>query len=172
MREAKGLGVRALANAAGVSGGFISQVENGHVMPSVASLVKIAGALNVQVGEFFERPAAGGEVLHPGERTFYRYEEHGVLDEVLSDDPGGEIEVLLSTLQPGGGTGPGELYVHGTRVEVVYVLEGEIEIGLGDRRVKMTRGDSLTFAGDIPHGVWNTGKKPARMIWAASPARY
>ena len=165
------MSVRALGEAAGVTGGFISQVENGHVMPSVASLLRIAGALGANVGDFFEGPEASGEVRRPGERTLYRYAEHGVLDEVLSDDPTGEIEVLRTRIEPRGGTGETP-YTHGTHVEVVYVLSGELVLGLGDERLPLEAGDSVTFSGERPHGVWNHGTAPAEAIWVAAPARY
>jgi transcriptional regulator with XRE-family HTH domain len=171
LRERHGLSVRALGEAAGVTGGFISQVENGHVMPSVASLLRIAAALGVQVGDLFERPHGGGQIRHAGGRTVYLYDGHGVRDEVISDDPNGEIEVLHTRIDPGGGTGD-EVFVHGTRVEVVYVLSGELELGLDTRRLALRAGDSVTFSGEVPHGVWNRSGEPAEAIWIAAPARY
>jgi transcriptional regulator with XRE-family HTH domain len=171
LREERGLSVRALGEEAAVTGGFISQVENGHVMPSVASLVRIAMALGVHVGDLFEHPAARGEVRRPGERTVYRYDEHGVLDEVISDDPTGEVQVLHTRIEPNGGTGD-VVFTHGTRVEVVYVLSGELELGLADKRLTLAAGDSVTFSGEIPHGVWNRSAEPAEAMWIAAPARY
>jgi transcriptional regulator with XRE-family HTH domain len=171
LREERGLSVRALGDAASITGSFISQIEHGHVMPSVASLIRIAGALGVSVGDLFDKPAATGRVRHPGERTVYRYDEHGVRDEILSDDPSGEIEVLRSHIEPGGGTGD-EIYTHGTRVEVVYVLAGDIEVALGAQRLRLTAGDSLTFTGDVPHGVWNRGSVTAELMWIVNPAAY
>lgn len=170
LRDERGLSVRALGEVAGVTGGFVSQVENGHVTPSVASLLRIATALGVQVGDFFERPEATGDVRHPGERTVYHL-ERGVVDEVVSDDPTGEVEVLHTWIEPGGGTGDA-LYTHGTRVEVVYVLAGTLVLGLGDARLDLGAGDSVTFSGETPHGVWNRGDTPAEAIWVAAPARY
>jgi transcriptional regulator with XRE-family HTH domain len=171
LREQRGLSVRALGEAASVTGGFVSQIENGHVMPSVASLVRIATALGVSVGDLFDKPDATGQVRHPGGRTVYRYDEHGVRDEILSDDPTGEVEVLHSRIEPGGGTGEG-VYTHGTRVEVVYVLEGDLEIALDDRRLRLATGDSMTFSGAVPHGVWNRGDTAAELIWVVTPALY
>lgn len=171
LREERRLSVRALGEAAGVTGGFISQVENGHVMPSIASLLRIASALNVRVADFFERPEAQGDIRRPGERTVYRYDEHGVLDEVISDDPSGEVEVLHTRIEPDGGTGEG-VYVHGTRVEVVYVLSGELMLGLDEKRLTLKAGDSVTFSGEVPHGVWNRSTEGAEAMWITAPAKY
>lgn len=171
LRDELGISVRALGEAAGVTGGFISQVENGHVMPSVASLLRISSALGVQVGDLFERLQESGQIRHAGARTLYRYDEHGLVDELISDDPSGEVEVLLTRIEAGGGTGD-EVFVHGTRVEVVYVLSGELKLGLGRRRLPLKAGDSATFSGEVPHGVWNRSAQSAEAIWITAPARY
>lgn len=171
LREERGLSLRALGDAAQVTSGFISQIENGHVMPSIASLLRIATALDRRVADFFEQVELPGAVRAPGSRTIYRYDEYGIIDEVLSDDPTGELEVLRTTIEPGGSTGD-SVYVHGTRVETVYVLSGELVLGLGEQRIALSAGDSITFSGETAHGVWNESESRAEAIWVAAPARY
>lgn len=170
LRQERGMSARALAEAAGVTGGFLSQVENGRVMPSVGSLIRLATALGTKVGEFFDHVETG-KVIRADERPAYPFAEHGVDDALISSDPRGEVEVLHSTIEPGGGTGD-ELYTHGTRVEVVYVESGEITIRLDEEEVRLGPGDSLTFPGDTPHGAVNRGDETAVLIWIAAPARY
>jgi transcriptional regulator with XRE-family HTH domain len=171
LRTEQGTSVRALAEAAGVTGGFLSQVENGHVMPSVATLIRLATALGTRVGDIFDHAEPVSRVVRAGDRPIYPFSDHGIRDEVLSADPTGELEVLLSTIAPGSGTGTGT-YTHGTRVEVVHVLTGEIEVLLGEEVVRLAPGDSLTFTGETPHGVANTGAGDAEVVWIATPARY
>ena len=55
LRDRTGLSVRGLASKSGFSPSFISQVELGQASPSIASLEKIASALDVTLGEFFEK---------------------------------------------------------------------------------------------------------------------
>jgi transcriptional regulator with XRE-family HTH domain len=50
--------VRALAGDAGVTPGFISQIENGRVMPSIGTLVRIASILTARVGDLFDGEAS------------------------------------------------------------------------------------------------------------------
>lgn len=171
LRSDRDMSARALADASGVSGGFLSQVENGRVMPSVGTLIRMATALDTQVGEFFDHTDPGGRVIRATERPAYALNEQGVYDAFLSSDPSGEVEVLHSTIAPGAGTGE-ELYTHGTRVEVVYVDSGEISIRLDSEEVHLAEGDSITFSGDTPHGAFNHGDVPAVLIWIAAPARY
>lgn len=171
LRGERELSARALAESAGVSSGFLSQVEHGRVMPSVATLIKLATALGTRVGDLFDQIGTGGRVIRSDNRPAYSFTEHGVQDELVSSDPTGEVEVLLSTMLPGATTGE-ELYTHGTRVEVVYVISGTIGVRIGPETVSLGPGDSLTFSGETPHGAVNEGDEPAVLVWIAAPARY
>jgi transcriptional regulator with XRE-family HTH domain len=171
LRLERQMSVRALAEASGVTGGFLSQVENGHVMPSVATLIRLGTVLETRVGELFDHIAPLSRVVRADERQTYGFSEHGVHDEVLSADPTGELEVLLSRIEAGSGTGR-DLYTHGTRVEVVHVLSGAITVRVGAESLELGPGDSLTFTGEAPHGVANDGDETAELIWVATPARY
>jgi len=56
LRLGLGLSVRTLATKTEVSPSLISQVEHGHVTPSIGSLERIAMALEVSLGTFFADP--------------------------------------------------------------------------------------------------------------------
>ena len=58
LRLGLGMSVRTLATKTGFSPSLISQVENGQVTPSIASLERIAMALGVSLGKFFAEPDA------------------------------------------------------------------------------------------------------------------
>src|SRR5512143_2784891 len=60
LRTEQRMSLRNLASRTDFSPSFISQVENGVVSPSIASMEKIANALGVTLGEFFAA-ASGGE---------------------------------------------------------------------------------------------------------------
>lgn len=171
LRNEQGMSVRELAEKSEVSGGFLSQLENGRVMPSVATLIRIATALGTRVGELFDQLPTPEQVVRAGEGPTYSFPDHGIRDEVLSADAGGEVEVLRSVLEPGASTGH-DAYTHETRVEVVHVLEGEAEIQLGAETIRLASGDSVTFSGGIPHGATNPGDAPAVLLWVTTPARY
>src|SRR5688572_33407883 len=54
LREAQQLSLRTLAERTGFSASFLSQVENGQASPSISSMERIATALGVSLGEFFQ----------------------------------------------------------------------------------------------------------------------
>lgn len=160
---------RALAQTIGVSSGFISQVEMGDTTPSVANLVRIAQALDVQVGDLFDSPRPAGTVLRDAERQPYVYPDIGITEERLCVHP--QLEVVIVTLDPGGSTGA-EAFTHGTEVEFVHVLRGEATILLNDDEHVLRAGDSVRFPGTVPHGCCNRSDEPAQVLWAITPGRF
>src|SRR4051794_828991 len=85
LRAERGLSTRALAAAVGVTSGFISQIENGQVTPSLAPLFRLTAELGVSMGELFDAvpQPANGRVLRASERTVVE-PTAGVRDQVLS----------------------------------------------------------------------------------------
>jgi transcriptional regulator with XRE-family HTH domain len=68
LREEKGLSLRAVAEGAGVSESFLSQVERSVASPSVASLRRIAEALGESLASFFAGPGGAGRLVRVGDR--------------------------------------------------------------------------------------------------------
>jgi mannose-6-phosphate isomerase-like protein (cupin superfamily) len=143
-------------------------------MPSVSSLVRICAALGIHVADVFGNLAAGSgsvRLVRANERRVYTYPGTGIIDEIVSSDPGHRVEVLRSLVAPGGSTGQ-KLYVHQADVEVVFVLTGELTITFADSEFRLQPGDSLTFPGRLPHKVRNLGHEESESIWALTPAIY
>ena len=169
-REQLQLSTRALASAASVSPGFVSQLENGHVMPSVGTLVAIAAALDIHVGDLFAAAPAAHGVLRREDRVAFEANP-GVSDEVVSLDPTDRLEVVVGTIAAGASSGD-ELYSHGADTEFVLVQRGTLDIFLGDETVTLREGDAVTFSGDTPHGYVNRSDEPAVVVWVMTPAAY
>lgn len=171
LRLERGLGVRSLAAASGITSGFLSQIESGRVMPSIATLVRICAVLQVHVGDVFDASGPKARLVRAQERTVYSYPDSGIRDEVLTADPTYRIEAVHSFFAPGGSTG-GQLYSHGSQVEAAIVLKGEIVVRVENETYTLRAGDALTFPGTLLHDVRNPRKRPAEVIWIYSPATY
>ena len=48
--------------------------------------------------------------------------------------------------------------------EFIYVLNGKIEISVGDHVNTLKKGESLHFNSGIKHKIKNTGKKDAELV--------
>ena len=171
LRLARGETLRALAGQAGVTESFLSQVERGVASPSIASVQRIARALDTSIAELFAERERVGEVVRAAERRRVTYPGLGAIDEFLTRSPDGRLQVILSTIEPGGGTGD-EAYSHESDEEVVVVLEGELDLWVGEEHYRLHAGDAVTHASRVPHRNTNPGPGIARVLFCITPPSF
>jgi transcriptional regulator with XRE-family HTH domain len=168
LREQRGLSLRALAGATEFSPSFISQLENGQVSPSIASMQRIAATLGVTLGEFFSSLGSteGGVVVRTADRILLQSQWSQATLEALSPMKRGRLlEPMLITLQPGGRSGK-----HPTaqpREEFAFVLEGEVELTLGPDTFALREGDAATILRGELRRWTNSGRGRARVLVVA-----
>jgi len=163
--------LKTIADRAGVSESFLSQVERGRASASIASLRRIANALGVTVADLFEpsgppRP----RVLRRDARPSLAF---GILGRklLLTPRPLQHLEVFAGELDPGGSTGT-EPYAHGDSEELFVVLTGTVLLELGGDVHELQHGDSIDYRSSTPHRVTNTGEERAEVMWIISPPSY
>jgi transcriptional regulator with XRE-family HTH domain len=171
LRTSRGLTLRQLATDAGVTESFLSQVERGVATPSIASIQRIARGLGLSIADLFAEVEAGGQVVRAAERRRIQYQGLGAVDEFLTRGKGGRLQVIMSIVQPGGGTGE-EPYTHESDEEVVIVLEGELDLWVGDEHFHLEEGDAVTHSSRVPHRNTNNGARPARILFCSTPPSY
>ena len=163
--------LKTVADRAGVSESFLSQVERGRASASIASLRRIAGALGVSVADLFE---PGGppkpRVLRRDDRPSLAF---GVLGRklLLTPRPLQHLEVFVGELDVGGSTGS-EAYAHGDSEELFVVISGSVQLELGGAVYDLENGDSIDYRSSTPHRVTNVGEERAEVMWIISPPSY
>ena len=170
LRERRQLTLRSLAEQTGFSASFLSQVETGQASPSISSLEKIATALGVSLWQFFQA-AEGGNSGHPvvraGERAGLSSEWSKASVELLaSRESGAELEPMLVTLEPEGASGRD---AHpATHAEFAFVLQGRVELTLGDAAQTLATGDAVTIRAGLPRRWRNEHTtEPAKILIVA-----
>jgi transcriptional regulator with XRE-family HTH domain len=171
LRTARVLTLRELATRAGVTESFLSQVERGVATPSIASVQRIARGLGLSIADLFAEVEAAGQVVRAAERRRIQYPGLGAVDEFLTRGKGGRLQVIMSIVEPGGGTGE-EPYTHESDEEVVIVLEGELDLWVGDEHFHLEEGDAVTHSSRVPHRNTNNGSRPARILFCSTPPSY
>jgi transcriptional regulator with XRE-family HTH domain len=171
IRQLRRATLKTIADRAGVSESFLSQVERGRASASIASLRRIANALGVTVADLFEpsgppRP----RVLRREERPSLAF---GILGRklLLTPRPLQHLEVFAGELDPGGSTGP-EPYAHGDSEELFVVFAGTVQLELGGDIHELEHGDSIDYRSSTPHRVTNIGEERAEVMWIISPPSY
>lgn len=170
-RRQRGLTLRQLAERAGITESFLSQVERDASSPSIASLQRICRALDLSIAEVFTSGPPIGRVVRREERRTVHYPGLRATDEFLTSDLSGRLQVILSTIEPGGGTGE-EPYTHESDEECVVVLEGVIDLWVGDEHHQLREGDAVTYSSRVPHRNTNRGDRPARVLFCLTPPSY
>jgi len=172
IRQLRRATLKAVAERAGLSESFLSQIERGKASPSVASLTRIAAALGVNVADLFEAHDARADprVLRRDRRPTLGFGNLG-RKYLLTPRPLENLEVFTAEFVPGGSTGD-EPYTHGESEELVVVLSGTIQLQLGERLFELQEGDSIDYLSSTPHRVANAGDDVAEVMWIISPPSY
>jgi transcriptional regulator with XRE-family HTH domain len=172
LRKHRGATISDLARAIGKSTGYVSQVERNRSTPSVADLQKVAAALGVQMGWFFDRiekgpPEERPYIVRAGNRRRLNF-GLGVTDYLLSPSLSGRLELLYTTLGPRAKGGEQLIAYSGEQAGVV--LSGTFELHIGDKRFLLREGDSFSFPSTTPHHYRNPGRIETVIIWASTPS--
>lgn len=172
LRKNSKLSILELSKLTGLSNGLISQIERNKVSTSVESLWKIANALNVSIGYFFdeEQVVQVDPVVRRNQRKIIKLANSTAIYELLSPDLNRDIEFLRITLEPNESASQGLISHEGE--ECGFVLEGEILIKYGDKEYILKEGDSIYLNSRIPHRFINIGEDPSISIWAMTPPSF
>ena len=158
-RTGKKMSYDSLANETGFSIEFLKKVESGKITPPVGSLLQISRALEIDSGDLLK-------------------EEDGRMQDRIKAYTKRTDSYAYTTLTPGAEnkhlkafrvkidamkTHEGVSYNHEGE-EFVYVLDGTIEVVVGEHVNTLDAGDSLHFNSGIQHRLTNTGKTDAELI--------
>ncbi|MBR9766719.1 MAG: cupin domain-containing protein [Rhodobacteraceae bacterium] len=166
-RKQLGLTLQALCDTAGVSVGYLSQVERDNATPSLGTLAQIAAGLDVGLEYFIAAPGPTDSLTRAETRPQFALNGSSIGYENLATDfPGAELSSYILHVPPGYAS---EVVSHEGE-EIIFILEGEIEQTLDGQVIRMTAGDSLHYSGLRPHSWSNPTKTPARILWTGTLA--
>lgn len=167
-RRVAGLTLLQLAQKAQCSESLISKIENGNATPSLASLHRLAVALKTNIAALTSPVAPPpGPVMRSGERPII--EGAISLERVTLPADHGLLQANVHIIAPGEAT---DGMIEHIGEEVGYVLEGIVELLLGDQTYRLYAGDSFNFSSEVPHGYRNPGDVVAKVFWVNTPATY
>ena len=173
LRKRRKMTLSQLADSAGLSTGYISQIERNLAYPSIPALVKIARSLGVTVQWFFAGASPvpqeeRGYVVRRGNRLQIQY-EGGIIDELVTPKMSLQVEMIYTRLPSG--TESAESYAHDGD-GVGFVIFGELDIWVGERHFHLYEGDSCSYSSGEPHRYKNSGEREAIVMWAISPPSF
>jgi quercetin dioxygenase-like cupin family protein len=105
-------------------------------------------------------------VLRSGEGRALSLRGTGVAYKAEGERPAGGPTFLEFSVATGFNTGD---HVHSRIEEIFYVVEGEVQIRVGDQLLRGTAGDFVLVPPGVAHGFASSGDGPAKMVLVISP---
>lgn len=166
-RVGAGLTLRDLAAKTELSVSLLSQLERGATTPSIHSLKRIAGALDVSIFQLLAGDGPAQVVVRADRRRKVILQEGDLDYELLSPDAKRKLEVWLGRLEPGASSGP-EPATHESE-EFIFVLQGHLRIEFGTIVHELGAGDAIQYDGNQPHLISNPGPGRLEFMSALTP---
>ncbi len=171
-RKQKKLTLKQVAAKAECSDVFISQVERGLASPSIASLKRIANAIEVNLITLIQidEDQADRVVTRENERLQFKFPKSEVYSELLTTNiRNKQMQPLYKIVKPGAGSDG--TYRHNGE-EMGFILEGTLELTVDDQVYDLKPGDSFYFKSSRQHGYRNKGKTETRLLWIITPPTF
>ena len=173
LRKAQGLTLKQVAAAAGISVGYLSEIERNITRLPIGVLKSICDVFGVHMNWFFRAGKLGPPderdiVVRAANRSRLSFTGLGITEELLSPNLTGRLELLISTIAPGADS---DNYSHDGS-EAGLVLDGTLELWVDDVHLRLETGDSFAFSSTQQHRCANPGKTPTRVLWVITPPHY
>jgi transcriptional regulator with XRE-family HTH domain len=169
VRRAQRRTLEEVAEASGLTKGFLSKIERDLASASVAALLRICGTLGIPLGSLFENDSTG-EVVRDGQYPRIDFGGQDLDEYQLTPFAERREQVLRSDIRPGGGSGP-EAYALPAEVEFAYVIIGRLAVGFADRTVELGPGDAFTFDAAVTHTFRaEASDEVTTVLWVLCPA--
>jgi transcriptional regulator with XRE-family HTH domain len=173
LRSELGMTLDSLAARSSVSRSMLSLVERGESSPTAVVLEKIATGLNVPLATLFEDSSAPpSPVSRRDDRQSWRDPESGYVRRNISPPNYASPIQIVDVVLPAGAkvgyeTGARDARIH----QQIWVLDGSIEVTVGDATHRLSEDDCLAMQLDAPISFRNRTRKPARYAVVLSTDR-
>ncbi len=174
IRKAQRITLVQLSKTTGVDIATVSRIETGKMTGTLECHVRLASALGVKItdlyggieeareteGTAYQAPAAHSDVyVHEAGKSSMAILTTDVLKKKLMP--------VLITIEAGGATNKEEARVGTERF--LYMLEGSVEVLVGDRHFSLKKASTLYFDASVTHFIRNTGRSTARILSVVTP---
>ena len=157
IREQKGLSLQELSNLTGFDEDFLAGIESNQVQPQLGTVIKLSKALDSAFGRIVsgvgerlfsitrknERRTVSRSSDHDGKQHLYAYKS------LAPDVKGRHMEALIVQLEQ---AQTKDISVHEGE-EFIFVLNGTVELHIGDESFDLEPGDSVYYLSTTPHFI-------------------
>lgn len=170
LRVQKGLTQEELADRSELSKGFISQLERDLTSPSIQTLVDILQCLGTDLKDFFN-DEEDKQIVFKQDDFFEKTDSelHNKIEWIIPNAQKNAMEPILLTLEPEGST-----YIDAPHEgeEFGFVLKGSIQIHMGSKIFRASKGDSFYYTASKRHYITNISKNNSIVLWVSTPPNF
>jgi electron transfer flavoprotein alpha subunit/transcriptional regulator with XRE-family HTH domain len=161
LRESQGWSIEELAEKTNQSPEHLKRVEENEIVPSVSFLLRLSRALNVDPGTFL-RDEEKSAIKDQRAQAFIKRTKNYNYQTLT---PGAENEHLrgfMISIEPNQDLKP-VAYKHEGE-EFIYVMEGDLEVTLDNKKNLLKTGESIHFNSETPHKLKSMSKETTRCL--------
>jgi transcriptional regulator with XRE-family HTH domain len=160
LRTVKQISLEQLANLTGLSQRYLKEIEQGIANPSVSVVIQIAKALAIDSGSFLSAEDEASEKKRM--ESFYKRTQAYSYKTLTPDAEKKHMKAFLVTIDPKGDHKMVEYRHEGE--EFVFVLEGEVEVIIGEKRHQLKKDETLHFDSGMAHKLRNLCGEEAKLL--------
>ena len=171
LRKERKMTLLELSEKSGVALATLSRIENNKMTGTLDSHIEICKALGINLPDLYKDLASSKKTIELHSKSaktdIFIYDKKTSSEVLASNFMNKKMMPVLIKIGKSGRTHPEE-----TRVGVeklIYVLEGKIEVMIGENKYIMVKGDTLYFESSFRHHFKNMGNGEARVISVVSP---
>ncbi len=168
LRKEKNITLQELADAAGVSKGMLSQVENNRTIPSLTVLLNLIRSLEVDFNDFFKDInllAPDSKVIFRKKEQYQSFEKENAVgffyqrlfSTTVQDHHADFVLLRLATDAQ-------RSMVRTDAYEFKYIIKGKVTYLIGEESFDMEEGDSIFFDATELHNPVNRGTEEALIL--------
>lgn len=157
-----------LANRCDLTKGYISQLENNKVSPSIETLEMILEVLGIPLSDFFKDDEPEQIIFDDDSKItkqFDGYQQTWLVETAQIH----KMEPIMVNLEPGSETFHD--FPHEGE-EFGYVLDGEVSIILDEKEYLCKKNESFYFASSKTHYLKNNSNDKTIIIWVSCPPNF
>ena len=161
MRRSHNFEIETLAQKIGLAPELVEDLENNRTTPSVGLMIKLAEIFDVDAGAFLnekERTSLSGkrveEYIRRTDSYYYQSLTPGAENE--------HLRVFLITIESNKKHKPVSYRHEGE--EFIYVMEGKLELTIGNKVHKLMQGEFIKFNSENPHQLKSVAREMTRCL--------
>lgn len=162
LRLQSGMTLDQVAQMSGLTKSYVSKVERGASMPSIASALRLAKALDVPVEDLFGTESDDDAPVHVARAQAQRDLGSGVPLLISGRLPQQKLTAFV--LRPADVAVASKPRLNHDGEEILYVVEGQVEIDMAGKTEVLNPGDSVHFDSRIPHVLRSSGTTAAKVL--------